>query len=314
MSEIKLISIVVPMYNEEKNIPIFYGELMKVIKNIPYSYELILVNDGSKDGSIGELKKLSQADSNVKVIDFTRNFGKEMATTAGINNSRGDACITVDADLQHPLEKIPEFIEKWEKGADVVVGIREKNQGEGLIKKIGSYFYYKIINQISDMGVTPNATDFRLIDQVVISEYNRLTEKRRMTRALIDWLGFNRQYIYFKAKPRIHGEAGYSFIKLLQLAFNSMISLSLFPLRIAGYLGIIITLISGALGIFIVITKYITQTYAFSWPAILAIINLFLIGIVLVCLGLISLYIASIHDEVTNRPLYIIRKSRNDKV
>jgi dolichol-phosphate mannosyltransferase len=307
-----MISLIIPIFNEEKNIPILYEHVKKVVDSTPHLWELIFVNDGSRDGSVTELQKIRDIDSRVKIIDFSRNFGKEIAMTAGINNCRGDACMMIDADLQHPVELIPEFIKKWEDGAEVVVGVRKKNKGEGIVKKAGSYFFYKIINRISDMKIVSQATDFRLLDREVINEFNKMTERNRMTRALIDWMGFRRQYINFEANERLHGEASYSFWKLLRLAFNSIVSFSLFPLRIAGYLGIFITLISGLLGLFIFITKYVIGSMEFSGPAILAVVTLFLIGIVLICLGLIALYIANIHAEVSNRPLYIIRKSTSN--
>lgn len=307
----KLVSIIVPVYNEEKNVPLFYSKAKEVLDKLSgYNWEFIFVNDGSRDNSLAELEKISQADSRVRIIDFSRNFGKEIALTAGINNSSGDACLMVDADLQHPLELIPKFIEKWERGADVVVGIREKNKGEGITKKLGSYIFYKVINRISDMEIVSRATDFRLLDRVVMDEFNKLTEKNRMTRALIDWLGFKREYIVFRANERLHGQASYSFWKLVRLAFNSMISFSLFPLRLAGYLGIIITILSGLLGVFMFIANYVIGSMDFSGPAVLAVVILFLIGIVLICLGLIALYIANIHAEVNGRPLYVIRKKK----
>jgi dolichol-phosphate mannosyltransferase len=308
--EKKLLSIIVPVYNEEKNIPLFYEKIQVILDKLNYAWEIVFVNDGSCDKSILELSNISEKDSRVQVIDFSRNFGKEIAVTAGINNCQGVACIILDADLQHPIEKIPEFIEKWEAGAEVVVGVRKKNKGEGFVKKIGSYFFYKMINRISDMEIVTRATDYRLIDRVVIDAFNQLTEKNRMTRALIDWLGFRREYIYFEANERIHGVPAYSFWKLVRLAFNSMIAFSLFPLKLAGYLGVIITFFSGLLGIFIMIDRYITRELNFSGSVILAVVILFLIGVVLVCLGLIALYIANIHAEVTNRPMYIIRKKR----
>jgi dolichol-phosphate mannosyltransferase len=312
MDEKKFISLIIPIYNEEKNIPILYESVKKVIDGVPYLWELIFVNDGSRDKSIDELKKIRDIDDRVKIIDFSRNFGKEIATTAGIEHCRGDACVMIDADLQHPVELIPEFIKHWENGAEVVVGVRKKNKGEGIVKRAGSYFFYKIINRISDMEIVSQATDFRLLDREVIDQFKIMTERNRMTRALIDWMGYKRQYINFEANKRLHGEASYSFWKLLRLAFNSVISFSLFPLRIAGYLGIIITILSGLLGLFIFVTRYVSGNLYFSGPAILAVIILFLIGVVLICLGLIALYIANIHAEVSNRPLYIIRKSTSD--
>ena len=311
----KAISIIIPIYNEEKNIPLLYDELKKVLQQINYEHEIIYVNDGSCDNSPQELQKLRLADSKVKIIEFSRNFGKEIATTAGINNCGGDACILLDADLQHPPQLIYKFLAEWEKGAEIVIGVREKNNGDCLIKKIGAYFFYKIINKISATKIVPNATDFRLLDKMVIAEFNKFTEKNRITRGLIDWLGFKREYILFKAPERINGKAGYSLVKLCKLALDSIVSLSLFPLKFAGYLGILITLGSGLMGLFIFFEKYIFDdpwNLNFSGPAILAIIILFLVGIILICLGLIALYIANIHGEVTNRPIYVIRQ--NNKI
>lgn len=311
----KLISIIIPAFNEEKNIPLIYAELQKVFKQcLNYRFETIFINDGSADGTEEEIAKIMKIDTMIKTIDFSRNFGKELATTAGINNCQGDACLIIDADLQHPINLIPKFIEKWEQGCEVVVGVRNKNMSSGLLKRMGSSIFYKIINKIAEIQVVPNATDFRLIDRVVIDEFNRFTESKRMTRALIDWLGFKRDYIYFDASERMYGQASYSFWKLLSLAVNSFVSFSLLPLKLAGYLGLSITLFSGIAGLYILLGKYF-----FRWPFAstfsdaenLAILIVFLVGIMLISLGLIALYVANIHGEVIKRPMYVVRKKRN---
>lgn len=311
----KSITIIIPAYNEEKNIPLIYSELQKIFKTLHgnYIFDVIFINDGSTDKTIFEIEKLANSDSQVKYIDFSRNFGKEVATTAALNNCQGDACIILDADLQHPVELIPEFIKKWEKGAEVVVGIRKKNKSIGWFKKFGSKIFYKIINRIAEVKIVPNTTDFRLVDKIVIEQFNRFTETNRMTRALIDWLGFKRDYIYFEANKRINGNASYSFWKLFKLALNSFISLSLLPLKFAGNIGFIITLFSGVAGLYILIGKYIFHAHfasTFSDAENLAILILFLVGIVLISLGLMALYIANIHGEVINRPMYVIRKKK----
>ena len=311
----KKISIIIPAYNEEKNIPLVYAELQKVFAQCSdkYAFDILFVNDGSRDNTIGEIEKLAQSHQDVKYIDFSRNFGKEVATTAGLNNCQGDSCIMLDADLQHPVELIPDFIAQWEKGADVVVGIRNKNKSVGMLKKIGSAAFYKIINRIAEVEVVPNATDYRLLDRAVIDEFNRFTETNRMTRALIDWLGFRRVYINFEANERIHGDASYSFWKLFKLALNSFVSLSLLPLKIAGNLGIAITLVSGLAGFYILLGKYFFRTpfaSTFSDAENLAILIVFLVGIILMSIGLMALYIANIHGEVINRPMYVIRKKK----
>lgn len=310
----KTISIIVPIYNEEKNIPLLYEELQKVFLSISnYQFEIIFVNDGSRDGSMKEIEAIATADQRVKFVDFSRNFGKEIATTAGINQCIGDACIMIDADLQHPPAMISKFIQEWENGFEVVVGVRAKNNKESWFKNFGAYFYYKIINSISETSIVPNATDFRLLDRIVIDEFNKFSERNRMTRGLIAWLGFNRKFVKFDSPKRAHGQATYSTMKLIKLAMSSFVSLSLFPLKFAGYLGLIITFLSGILGLFILIENYILGdpwSLNFSGPAILAVINIFLIGIVLTCLGLIALYVGNIHNEVINRPMYVVRKKK----
>lgn len=312
--EKKLISVVIPVYNEEKNIPIVYAELKKVLNSVDYDFEIIFVNDGSTDRSQAELDKLSENDKNVKIVEFTRNFGKEAATTAGISTCEGSACLLLDADLQHPVELIPEFLAKWKKGAEVVVGVRNKNRGEGLIKKIGSYLFYLTINKIAETEITPRATDYRLLDKLVIEEFRRLTEKNRMTRALIDWLGFRRDYVYFNANERKYGEPGYRYFKLVKLALSSYVAHSLFPLKLAGYLGIFITFSSGILWLLMLADKFLLKDpwkLNFSGAAMLAVAILFLVGIILICLGLIALYIGNIHIEVIDRPMYVIKKRTN---
>jgi len=308
------ISIVIPFYNEENNIPLVYRELKKILNNANYSFEIIFVNDGSTDNSSAELDKITAADHTVKAVEFSRNFGKEVAMTAGLDICQGAACILMDADLQHPVEKIHEFIKRWENGAEVVVGVRNKNKSEGLIKKAGSYIFYLTINAISETEITPSSTDYRLLDRIVIEEFKRLKEKNRMTRALIDWLGFKRDYVYFNANERLYGKPSYNYLKLFRLAVSSYISHSLLPLKIAGYLGIVITSFSTLLGLVMFVDKFFLKDpykMYFSGTAMLATIIMFLIGIVLSCLGLIALYIGNIHGEVVNRPMYIVRRRVN---
>ena len=309
----RLISIIIPVYNEEENIRPLYDKIVEVGEGIrgEYGLEIIFVNDGSTDSGQQAITELSAADERVKYVELSRNFGKEVALTAGINHCRGEACIMIDGDLQHPVELIPEFIRKWEDGAETVIGIREETAGGSMMRRTGSSLFYKIINRIASVNIIPGATDFRLIDRIIIDEFNKFTERNRISRGLMDWLGFKREYIHFKARERVQGEPGYSFFKLLRLAMNSFVSLSLFPLKIAGYLGLLITTISGIMGLFIFIENFILKDpmeLNFSGPAMLAVFIMFLVGMVLSCLGLMALYIAAIHGEVVNRPLYVVRK------
>ncbi len=306
----KKISLVIPVYNEEKNIPLITEALEGVFKNLSYEWEIIFVNDGSKDESLNVLQKLSQKKKYIKVLDFSRNFGKEVATSAGCHYAWGDAVITMDADLQHPPESIPQFLSLWESGAEVVYTVRKETQGVGWFKKFSSGLFYWIFNRISDTKSESGTTDFRLMDKKVIEAFRNLPERERMFRGLIDWMGFRRERLEFVAGERKNGVAQYSYGKLLRLALNSFTSFSLFPLRLAGYLGILITIISGSLLFIMLLTRFL-DAQVFTPLAIVAVSTMFLIGIVLMCLGLIALYIARIHTEVSGRPLYIIRESLN---
>lgn len=315
-----LVSVIVPIYNEASNIPGFFASLRRILQAMPgYDWELIFINDGSQDNSQAELEKLEVHDSAelaVKILEFSRNFGKEAALSAGLEKASGLAALMIDADFQHPLELIPEFIKRWEAGAEVVIGVRKKNKNYGLIKRCGSFLFYKIIGRISKLEMRPNETDFRIVDRCVVDAFKGLKEKNRMTRALIDWLGFKREYFLFEANERADGHAAYSISKLIRLAMNSFVSLSLLPLKLAGYLGLFIMLTDGPFGLYVMLGKYVFHwPYAesFSGPAQLALLITFLVGIVLTSLGLVALYIAHIHAEVLGRPLYVARPPRRGR-
>lgn len=307
----KLLSVIVPFYNEEENLPAAYHALVDVVKLLPnYHFEFIFVDDGSNDHGLQFLEQTAAADPRVHFIQFSRNFGKEFATTAGLDHAQGDAVIMLDADLQHPPSLIPEFVQKWEQGAEVVVGMRTNNAHENAIKRWGSILYYRIVNVIGETKISSGGTDFRLMDRKVVREFQRFPERARITRGLVDWLGFERAAVEFVAPERHAGTSAYGTIKLFRLAISSLLAHSLFPLRISGYLGFLIILLSVPVGIFVGITKFfLGNPFSFTGPATLAIIIVFLVGIVLACLGLIALYIENIHVEVAGRPLYVIRKS-----
>ncbi|MFA5130528.1 MAG: glycosyltransferase family 2 protein [Patescibacteria group bacterium] len=334
-----LLTVVIPTHNEERNVPLIFVALEKVMSGIPeYEWNVLFVDDGSTDNTMKAILDLAENQPRVRFVELSRNFGKEIATTAGLHRALAMyeksaqekyssvitsprvsqvrthitdfAVILMDADLQHPPEMIPTFIEEWVKGGEMIVGVRKKNHGEGLIKKVGSYVFNNIMKLISDRRFTPRSTDFRLISLPMLVEFARFTEHGRMTRGLLDWLGFRQVFVEFIASERKTGEASYSYAKLLKLAMESFLSHSLFPLKIAGYLGIIITLISGPILCFMMLDRYAwgnIGNFNFSGPAVLAMLNLTLIGIVLTCLGLVALYIGTIHKEAMNRPLYVVK-------
>lgn len=309
-SKNSLISIVVPIYNEHQGLLEFNESLVAAAQAVMDDrYELIYCDDGSSDNSADIIASLSRDNHNIKLIKLSRNFGKESALAAGIAAARGDAIIMLDGDGQHPVDLISEFINAWNQGYKVVVGVRSDQRHTGYLKKSGSKLFYSIFNKLTHHKLVPGSTDFRLVDKAVYKAFLDLKESDRITRGLIDWLGFSRKYIYFKANPRANGRPGYSTRKLFQLAANSFISLTLTPLFIFGYLGVFITVSSFLTGLAILIEQIIMSDpyhWHFTGTAMLGILTLFLVGTVLMSQGILSLYISHIHTQSKQRPLYVI--------
>lgn len=307
-----MLSIVIPAYNEEEGIELFHDTLLiPEVKKLKTDYEIIYINDGSRDKTLAKLQKIARNNPLVRVINLSRNFGKELAITAGIFEAKGDATLLLDADGQHPPKLIKEFIKRWEKGAQVVVGVRSSNEKEGFIKKYGSSVFYKLFNAISDAKLVPRSTDFRLIDRSVRREFISCTERDRITRGIIDWLGFERDYVEFQAPARIAGTANYSIKQLFQLAMNSFISLSLKPLFFFGWVGLLITIVSLVFGMFIVIEQFVMGDplgIHFSGSFMLGVFMSFMVGVVLMSQAMLAVYISHIHKQTQNRPLYVINE------
>jgi len=311
----QLVSIIIPVHNEEGNVQPLYTELTRCLDRLTYTFEFIFVDDGSHDRSLPKIEKLARTDHRIRLVEFARNFGKEAAISAGLHAARGDAAIMIDADLQHPPELIPKFIEKWQRGADVVVGVKTYGKDEGWFKRWSSARFYQIMQKIAHTKITPHASDFRLIDRKVMDVFSRLTERNRMTRGLIDWLGFKRAYVHFQAGQRLSGQRSYKYRQLVTLAINSFTNYSLVPLKLAGYLGVAILALGIPSGLLLYVERYMLDDplhWQIRGTAMLAMLTLVLIGLVLACLGLVSLYIANIHAEVTNRPLYVVRRHIED--
>lgn len=307
------LSFVVAAYNEQAGIRQFHTALLAVLENLQLPYEIIYCNDGSTDNTLGLLKQIAAEDKDVRIITLSRNFGKEIATTAGLHAAVGKAIIMLDADGQHPVELIPQFVERWQAGNEVVVGVRIANQREGLIKRYGSKLFYGLFNRLLGGNFHPGATDYRLIDKIVQAEFTKMTERNRVTRGLIDWLGYQQDYIYFKANPRLHGEPTYSFGKLFKLAIDSVVSLSISPLYIAAYVGAVVLPISLLVGLVMAVNVLFGDPLSLhaTGGAYLTVFILFLIGILLMSQGIIGLYLSHIHTETQGRPLYIIDRDRS---
>jgi glycosyltransferase involved in cell wall biosynthesis len=309
-----LLSVVVPLYNESAGFEVFHASLVAILKkSVEMPYEIIYCNDGSRDDTLAKITEVAKHHTAIRVVSLSRNFGKELATTAGIHEARGDAILTLDADGQHPVELIPEFISRWQAGSKVVIGIRTDNQKEGMIKRYGSKLFYGIFSSLTGMKLVPGLSDFRIIDRSVQQDFVRMTERNRITRGLIEWLGYSREYIEFKANPRLAGDAAYSFRKLFKLAIDSAVSLSISPLYITAYIGAVVLPLSVILGVSMLLNALIGDPFQLrvTGSAYVVALLLFLMGILLVSQGIIGLYLSHIHTEAQNRPLYIIDKDRS---
>ena len=307
------IVIIVPVYCEAGNLLRLYERLEKVTGTLlRYQWDYIFVNDGSSDNSLEVLGQLAAINKRVKVLDLSRNFGKEIALTAGVHEaSSADAVICIDADLQHPPELIPILVERWVEGYEVVATIRTSIDKQPLLKRAGSHVFYWLMGKISGLPIKSQTTDYRLYDKKVVTAFKLATERDRLFRGIMDWMGFRKAYVEFQADARTEGQAGYSYRKLIGLAVNSLTSFSLWPLRITGYLGLLITSISSLLLFWMLVNFFIGGEFQYTAMAIVVVANTFLIGIVLMAIGLVALYIGSIHTEVINRPLYIVRERIN---
>ena len=303
----KLISIVAPVFNEEPSIAEFYRRLDDVISNLNYSFEIIFVDDGSRDKSLQVLREIIQKDNRVKFLSFSRNFGHQIAITAGMKNAQGDAVIVMDGDLQHPPELIPRLITKWEEGFEIVSTIRKDVKNIRLFKKMTAALFYKLINRISDTEVKENAADFRLLDRKVVNTFKRLNERGMFVRGLVGWLGYNQTHVEFVADVRFAGETKYSVTKMIKFALDGIMAFSSFPLRVATHLGVLAILVPLPYTLWAVYARLFTEQAVPGWASILVAI-IFLGGVQLITIGIIGQYIARIYDEVKGRPLYIVKE------
>lgn len=310
MDEKILCSVVIPSYNEELVIQETYKRLKTVMDSINEPYELIFVNDGSKDNTAVIIRKLCEADKRVKLVDFSRNFGHQLASTAGMDYSSGDTVVLIDADLQDPPELIPEMIKKWREGYEVVYGVRIKRIGETFFKKLTAKLFYRFMRSMTEVDMPLDTGDFRLIDRKVCDALKAANEKNRFIRGLISWLGFKQIGIEYVRDKRFAGETKYPLKKMIKFAFDGITSFSYKPLKLATYFG---TAISGLSFLYLLVVLYqrlFTDKTVAGWASTLA-VSLFFNGIVLIILGIIGEYIGRIYDEVKGRPLYIVRETFN---
>lgn len=303
----KKISIVVPVYNEQDNLKEFHKRITAIMNDTGYDYNLVFVDDGSKDSSAFILKQLVEEDEHVEAYLLSRNYGHQMALTCGLDNADGDAVITMDGDLQHPPELLPKLIHLWEEGSEIVMTKRLATEDAGFLKNITSSCYYKLINIMSKVEITPGGSDFRLMDKKAVEAFRLYRERARFIRGMVSTLGFNVSVVEFVAPPRFAGHSKFNLHKMLHFALDGITAFSNLPLRWAFYLGLFFGLCSLLLLGHVFYVKFISDDAVPGW-ATTTVSILFLGGIQLVGIGILGEYIGRIFEEIKHRPLYLVSK------
>lgn len=309
-----LVSIVVPVFDESKNVEPLHRALEEVAENLEGTdVEYLFVDDGSRDDSLLVLARLAEKDPKVKVVALARNFGKELALTAGVTYAKGDAIVTMDADLQHPPSLLPELVAKWRDGAEVVVAKRGATARKTLLRRFSSRLFAFVGRVLaSNDAIEEGGTDYRLIDKKVRAAFLLVRERRRAYRQIVDWLGFKRESVVFDAGERHEGKPTYSLSKLWDLALDMIISRSSVPLRLLLYLGFLISLASSVSLVWMFVAiDWVDKRWYYTPLAKALVFNTLLIGVVLTALGIVGLYVGRIHEEVRARPLFTVRATKN---
>ncbi len=315
----KKISIIIPTYNEEEALPYLYEKLNNIMKQMQdYSFEILFINDGSKDNSLNIIKSYRERDNRYNYVDFSRNFGQEIAMAAGIDYATGDCAIFMDADLQDPPELIPDLIKYWEEGYDDVYARRRNRTGEGFIKRFTSKMYYKILQKMTNVEIQIDTGNYRLIDRRCINAIKKMTESERCLKSMFSWIGYKKKEVLFDRPTRIAGKTKWNYIKLFDLAINGITSFTTSPLKIANYFSIPIFMVLAIYTIYVIAKCFITHTMVQAFQAIILLV-LFFSGIEILFFGIIGEYLGRIFNETKNRPLYFVneyngKKEKNDKI
>jgi glycosyltransferase involved in cell wall biosynthesis len=298
-------SIVIPIYNEAEVLPTLYKRLTDVMNGLGQPYEILFVNDGSHDASLLLLKDLHAKDERVKFLSLSRNFGQQLAITAGLDHAAGQAVVIMDADLQDPPEVIPRLIEQWRQGYDIVFAVREKRCGEWLFKRITAALFYRLLRHITATEIPLDAGDFRLMSRRAVEALNSIRERNRFIRGLAGWIGMRQTAVSFVRDIRHAGETKFRLKKMLRFALTGIISFSLVPLQLASYLGFLVSSVSFFYMVYAIGLKLFTERVVQGWTAVMVAV-LFVGGVQLLSLGIIGEYIGRIYEEVKQRPLYIV--------
>ena len=310
----KLITILIPAYNEEEVLQKLHHRLQKVLDQLSsYQFEILFVNDGSSDQSLLLIKQLRERDERISYVNLSRNFGKETAMIAGLDYAVGDAVIIIDADLQDPPELIPEMIQLWEEGYDDVYAKRRSRQGESWLKKWTAKTYYKMLKTTTRITIQEDTGDFRLLDRRCVEALKKMRESQRFTKGMFSWIGYNKKEILFDRDPRAAGKTKWNYRKLINLAIEGFTSFTTFPLRFASFLGVTISLFAFIYMIVIIVKTIMYGESVRGYPSLMAVI-LFLGGIQLVTLGIIGEYLGRIFNETKQRPLYFVDEYNNERI
>ena len=303
-----LLSVVVPCFDEEAVIGETHRRLVATLQSVPeLDFELVYVDDGSRDTTLNLLRDLQHADARVRVLALSRNFGHQTAVTAGLQCAVGDAAVLIDADLQDPPEVIPEMLERWRRGADVAYGLRTERDGETRFKRWTSSAFYRVLNRIADISIPLDTGDFRLMDRKVVDAVLAMPERDRFVRGMMSWTGFRQEPVPYRRAARAAGETKYPFGKLLRLAIDGIVSFSLAPLRLVTWLGFLASGLALAGIVYVLVLRLFTAVWVSGWASLLVAV-LFLGGVQLLCLGILGAYLGRIYGEVRRRPLYLVKE------
>ncbi len=300
-----LLSVILPIYNEEGNIPKLFERLNKVILQLNIDCEFVFINDGSNDGSMSLIKDLAGKHSNIRYIDFARNFGHQVAVTAGLDHCIGKAAVIIDADLQDPPELITEMYKKWQEGFEVVYAKRRTREGESYLKKITAKMFYRMLKKITSINIPVDTGDFRLIDRKIIEVLKQMSEQQKFLRGQISWIGFRQTYVEYDRDARHAGKTGYTYRKMIRLAADGITSFSNLPLKFATFAGFLVSAIAFFMILYTLYSRFISKSYVPGWTSLMLAV-LFIGGVQLICIGIIGEYISRMSANVRGRPLYII--------
>lgn len=302
------LSVIIPVFNEGENVHYLFNRLKSVVADMGVSHEFLFINDGSRDNSLFLIRQLAKENSSVKYIDFSRNFGHQLAVTAGMDRAAGNAIVIIDADLQDPPELIADLYKKYKAGFEVVYAKRKSRTGENFMKKFTAKMFYRVLAKITSVNIPVDTGDFRLVDRKIVEVLKQMPEQQKYLRGQIPWIGFNQTFIEYNRDERKAGKSGYTYRKMFRFALDGITSFSTVPLKFATASGFIVSFISFLMIIYALYSRFISKNYVPGWTSIMLAV-LFIGGVQLICIGIIGEYISRMSANVRNRPLYVVRES-----